>query len=209
MSSNSKGPGVRRFWQQRANGEYVDVRHIVQEHPDEALALADAIREAAAQDNSQARERMWLAHAQELARSGEGVTLGSLLRTSRQDVGLTTTALSTRVKERGVTLHPTAIDQLEADRVRVANVRTPGLWATLTEILGIDRHRLVATIRVALVGPRTEQRFTRMERGATSANRESFLRSRPATDQEDDVTNYVDWVRAELGLPTSPTDAVQ
>ena len=88
MNSSSQGPGVRRFWQARASGVEVDVAHIVQEHPDEALALADAIREAATQEDSAARERMWLARAQVLVRSGEEVTLGALLRTSRQDAGL-------------------------------------------------------------------------------------------------------------------------
>ena len=209
MSNGSRGPGVQRFWKARIRGIEVDVKAISQEHPDEALALADAIREAAKWEDSVARERMWLAHAQVLSRSGEEATLGTLLRSSREDAGLSTTALSSRVRERGVALPPTAIDQLEADRVKITNVKTPGLWLTLAEILQIDPHRLVAMIRDALSGPRTEQRFARMERGATVANRKSFLSGEISREREEGASSYIDWVRTELDLPSSPTDTVQ
>ena len=209
MSSSNRGQGVRKFWEARASGTEVDVTHIAQEHPDEALALADAIREAATQEDSAARERMWLARAQVLNRSGEGVTLGALLRTSREDAGLSTSALSSRVQDCGVRLLAAAIEQLEADRARITNVKIPGLWLTLAEILQIDRHRLVAMIQVALSGPRTAQRFTRMERGATATDREGFLGSELLSERREDATNYIDWVRADLGLPSSPADAIQ
>ena len=77
MSSSNRGQGVRKFWEARASGAEVDVKAIFEEHPDEALELADAIREAASQEDSVARERMWLARAQILNRSGEDVDLGS------------------------------------------------------------------------------------------------------------------------------------
>jgi hypothetical protein len=209
MSSSSRGQGVRKFWEARASGGEVDVKAIFDEHPDEALELADAIRKAASQEDSAAQERMWLARAQVLNRFGEDVTLGALLRTSREEEGLSTSALSLRVQGRGVRLLATAIEQLEADRTRITNVKTPHLWSTLAEILKIDRHRLVATIQVALSVPHTAQRFTRMERGATAANRKQLLTSELPSAEGEDATSYIDWVRADLGLPHSPSDAIQ
>ena len=209
MSSSNRGQGVQKFWEARTSGGEVDVKDIFEEYPDEALDLADAIREAASQEDSAARERMWLARAHVLNRAGEDVSLGALLRTFREEAGLSTSALSSRVQARGVRLQPTAIGLLEADRARITNVKIPGLWSTLSEILRIDRHRLIATIQVALSGPQTAQRFTRMERGATAANRERLLGIDLSSERREDVTSYVDWVRAELRLPSSPADAVQ
>ena len=209
MDSSYRGQGVEKFWEARASGAELDVKAIFEEHPDEALELADAIREAASQEESAAQERMWLARAQVLKRSGEDVSLGALLRTSREEAGLSVSALSLRAQGRGVRLLATAIEQLEADRTRITNVKTPGLWSTLAEILKIDRHRLVATIQVVLLGSQTAQRFTRMERGATAANRKRFLNSEPSSKQREDANSYIDWVRAELGLPPSSADAIQ
>lgn len=209
MSNSNRGPGVRRFWEARANGMEVDVKAILEEHPSEALELANAIREAAVQDDSAARERMWLARAQVLHRLGEEVTLGILLRTSREDAGLSTNVLSLRVQARGPHLLATAIEQLEADRARITNVRIPGLWAALAEILSIDRHELVATIQSTLSGPRAVHRFTRMARGATTANRNRLLSSELPSQREENVGSYLDWVRADLGLPPSSADTVQ
>ena len=209
MSSSGQGPGVRKFWKALANGAEVDVKAIFEEHPDEALELAGAIQDAATLEESVSRERMWLARAHILNRSGEKVTLGTLLRTSREDAGLSTGALASRVKEREVGLLVAAIEQLEADRVKITNVNIPGLWLALAEILQIDRHRLVAMIQGALSGPQTAQRFTRMERGASAATREQFLGSELSSKPREDTTSYIDRVRVELGLPSSPTDAIQ
>ena len=209
MSSSRHGPGVRWFWEARAAGRDVDPITIVREYPDEALALADAIRQAAAQDESGARERMWLARARVLDRAGEDVTLGTLLRQSRQDLDLRPTALSAKVEQRGAPLHPTAIEQLEEDRVPIMNVRTPGLWPALAEVLRIDRHQLVAAIRAALAGPQTTHRFTRMGRGATAADREKFLGDARSPDLDGGAASYIEWVRGELGLPSASTDAAQ
>ena len=209
MSDRSLGPGVQRFWKTRTRGEEVDVEAIVQEYPDEALDLADAIWEAARLDDALARERMWRVRAQVLNRSGEKVTLGALLRSSRENAGLSTADLNSKVRKRGVALPPTAIELLEADRVKITNVKTSGLWLTLAEILQIDLHRLVAMIRDALSGQQPEQRFTRMERGATVANRKSLLSDETSREGEEGAASYIEWVRTELGLPSSPTDAVQ
>ena len=209
MSNGGRGPGVQRFWKERKRGVDVDVEAIARDYPDEALDLADAIWEAARQDDSVARERMWLARTQVLSRSGEQISLGALIRSSREDASLSTTDLSYRVRERGVQLPPTAVEGLEADRVKITNVKTPGLWRTLAEVLQIDRHKLVATIRYALSDPKTTQTFTRMERGASPATRNTFLSSELAPKQNDESTSYINWVRTELGLPPTPTDTVQ
>ena len=209
MSSSGHGPGVRKFWDARAADTELDLRTIVHEYPDEALALADAIRQATAQEESETRERMWRARARVLGRVGEDVTLGALLRQSRQDVDLSPTALSAKVEQRGTLLHPTAIEHLEADRVAIMNVRTAGLWLALATVLRIDRHRLVAAIQAALVGPHPAQRFTRMDRGTKAVDRERFIVAAGAPERDQGAAGYIEWVRGELGLPSAPTDAAQ
>ena len=200
---------MRKFWDAHASGEEVDVAAIVQEHPGEALPLADALREVATQKESAAKENMWLARAEVLSQSGEDISLGGLIRTSRQYAGLSTSDLSARMRERGVSVQPTAIDLVEAGRVKITNMTTTGLWPALAEILEVDRHRLVATIRGTLTNPPSTQPFTRMNRGATSADRESLLGSGVVQQQEDSASSsYISWVRAELGLPPSLDDAV-
>ena len=182
---------------------------IVQEYPEEALAFADAMREVAAQEESVAREHMWLARVRVLDRAGEDVTLGTLLRQSRQDVDLSPTALSAKVEQRGTPLHPTAIDQLEADRVAIMNVRTAGLWLTLATVLQIDRHRLVAAIQAALAGPQPAHRFTRMGRGTKAVDRERFIVAAGSPERDQDAARYIEWARGELGLPSAASDAAQ
>ena len=208
MNNPSIGPGVRKFWEARATGEEVDIPAIVRKYPDEAVAIADAIREAAIQEDSLAQEGMWLARAQVLCRAGEDVSLGTLIRTSRQYAGLSTRELSHRVKERGVSLAPTAIAFVEAGTIDLTNVKTAGLWMALSEILEIDRHRLIATIRGTLATPRSTQRFTRMDRSATPTDRKSLLSGELTLRQDPSAVSYISWVRAELGLPTSLDDAV-
>ena len=203
MNNPKIGPGVRKFWEARTSDKEVDVPALVREYPDEAVAIADAIREAAIREESSVREGMWLARAQVLSQAGEDVSLGTLLRTSRQYAGLSTSDLSAKMREWGVSVQPTAIDLLEAERVRITNVTTPGLWSALAEILEVDRHRLVATIRGTLAKPQSTRRFTRMNRGATSADREGLLGSGVTPQQEDSAAIYIGWVRAELGLPPS------
>ena len=209
MSRTNRGQGVQKFWEARASGKQVDVQAIFEEHPNEALNLVDAIREAASLEDSLARERMWLARAHVLNRAGENVSLGALLRASREEVGLSTSALNSRMLARGIRLQPAAIGLLEGDRAKLTNVKIHGLWSALAEILRIDRHRLIASIQVALSDSQTAPRFTRMERGATAADRERLLGIDLASDIEKDEASYVDWVRSELGLPSSLADTVQ
>ena len=209
MTNTNRGAGVRRFLEAHASGEEIDVTAIVKEHPGEALALADAFREVAIQKESAAKERMWLARAEVLSQAGEDISLGGLIRTSREYAGLSTSDLSARMRERGVSVQPTAIDLFEAGRVTITNVTISGLWPALAEILDVDRHRLVATIRGTLANPQSTQSFTRMSRGATSADREGLLSSGVSPQQEDSAASYINWVREELGLPLSPADTVQ
>lgn len=208
MNSRNIGPGVRKFWEARSRGEEVDVPAIVREHPDEVVAIADAIREAAIREDSSVREGMWLARARVLGRAGEDVSLGTLIRTSRQYAGLSTRDLSYKVRERGVSLPPTAIEFVEAGKVDLTNVKTAGLWMALSEILEIDRHRLIATIRGTLENPRSTQGFTRMDRSATPADRKGLLSGGLTSRQEFPAASYISWVRAELSLPPSLDDTV-
>ena len=209
MNSGDRGPGVRKFWEALSRGTDVDVKAIFEEYPGEVLQLAGAIREAAKREDSLAREHMWLARAEVLTRAGEELTLGTMLRSSREDAGMSAGELGAKVRDRGVRLLEASIEQLEADRATITQVRIPGLWSTLAEILEIDRHRLVAMIQVALSGPETARRFTRMERGATAENRERSLSSELTSERHEDATDYVNWVRSDLGLPPSPTDPIQ
>ena len=209
MSSKNPGPGVQKFWKARARGEDVDVEAIIQEYPDETLDLAEAIWEAARLEDSAARERMWLARSRVLSRSGEEATLGALLRSSREDAGLSAATLSAKVRERGVALPPTEIDLLEAGRAKIADVKTPGVWLSLAEILQIDPYRLVAMIRDALAGQQTKKGFATMGLRTKASDRKSTLGSEIAREWEAGSASYIDWVRTELGLPSSPLDTVQ
>ena len=208
MRSKNLGPGVQRFWKARARGEDVDVEAIIQEYPDETLDLAEAIWEAARHEDSVARERMWLARTRVLSRSGEAATLGALLRSSREDAGLSAATLSAKIRERGVALPPTEIDQLEADRTKIANVKTPGVWLSLAEILQIDPYRLVAMIRDALSGQQTKQGFVTMGLRTKATDSKSILGGAISREREEGSASYIDWVRTELDLPSPPPDTV-
>ena len=164
MSSNSKGPGVRRFWQQ----SWLTARIRGCEGTLSKSTLMKPLSVGWTRFGRQRRRKnsqcqgnaCGLRDAQDTGnRSGERGNLGypySVL--PEQDVGLTTTALSTlgsKEREVGNCCIQRLSINLEADRVRVANVRTPGLWlATLTEISTESTDiRLVATDpSVALVG---------------------------------------------------------
>ena len=174
MASGDIGPGVRRFMDARTRGERVDVAALAREYPNEALELAEAVRRAAAQDDSRARQLMWFARAEVLNDAGEDATLGAILLAARRDRNLTTTALSNAVRRRGANLLPLAIDRLEANQVMVANV-DPAIWTAVVAELQIDRHLVVAGIQMALDAPRAGRSFTRMDRGASASDREKFL----------------------------------
>ena len=197
--SGRQGPGVRSFLEAHAAGGDIDVAAIVREHPGEALAVADAIREVAAMGRAAARVRMWRARARVLGAAGEDMTLGTLLRDFRRDARLTTTDLSGLVRARGMSLHPDAIERLEENEAHLGNVGE-SLWAALAEILGIDRHLLFVAVEGAAGSPRPARRFTRMAREATAADREATLQDAARAGSGEDAA-YLERVWAALGLP--------
>lgn len=207
MGNGGTGPGMRKFREAYAAGAEPDAAAIVREHPGEALALADAVIEAAAHKSSEGRMRMWTARAEVLRRAGEDVTLGAVLRRFREHSGLSRDALCAEMAGRGTALSPTALEQIEANRAPPANIRTPGLWPALAEALRIAPHHLVATIGIALSAPPRGPRSTRMERGATPEDRARFLgeaEERSGGAVPDEAARYLEWVKAELGLPPPP-----
>ena len=209
MGNGVTGPGVQKFREAYAAGAEPDVAAIVREHPDEALALANAVIKAAAHKSSEGRTRMWMARAEVLGRAGEDVTLGAVLRRFREHSGLSRDVLSAEMAERGTALSPTALEQIEANHAPIANIRTPGLWPALAGVLHIAPHQIVAAIEGALSAPRGP-RSTRMERGATPTDRERFLGEAKRADMRggqgpgEDAARYLEWVKAELGLPQPP-----
>ena len=198
--SGGHGPGVQMFLEAYEAGADMDIAAIVRAHPDEALAVASAIREAAETREAAARIRMWRARARALGEAGEDVTLGTLLRDYRQGAELTTTALSELVRERGGQLHHMAIGRLEENRAPIANVPET-VWPVLADVLGIDRHLLFVSIgdTAAAANP-SSPGFTRMERGATAADRERALGEAGGEDGGA-LDGYLERVRAALDLP--------
>ena len=210
MGNGDTGPGVRKFREAYDAGSEPDAAAIVREHPGEALALADAVIAAAAHKASEGRTRMWTARAEALGRTGEDVTLGAVIRRFREHSRLSRDALSAELRERGTALSPTALEQIETNQAPIANIRTPDLWSALADVLRIAPHQLVATIGIALSAPRRGPRSTRMERGATPADRARFLGEAERGDEsggaglDEDAARYLEWVKAELGLPQPP-----
>lgn len=201
MTSGEIGPGVRRFMEARARGERADLAALAREYPNEAFDLAEAVRRAAVQDDSRARQLMWFARAEVLNDAGEDATLGAVLRAARRERNLTTTALSNAVRKRGANLVPLAIDRLEANQAPVANV-DPAVWTALVAELQIDRHLVVAGIQMALDAPRAQRSFTRMDRTASASDREKFLGGTIAS-QQNSGADYLERVRTALGLPSA------
>lgn len=207
MASSKDGPGVRRFWAARDRGQEADIAALGHEYPEEALDLARAARQAAAREDSLAREQMWLARAEILSRVGEDETLGTLLRRARNELGLTTAALSAALRTRGARIPPLALDRLEENRVTVTNVEEE-IWPAMVRELGIEPHRVIAAIRLAIAEPRASQAFTRMDRATSVSDREKFLGGAGSTEPDMGSGAYLDRVRAALGLPSASRDAV-
>ena len=208
MTNSEIGPGVRRFREARARGDEPDAAALVHEYPDEVLDLADELRRAAARDDSIAREQMWLARAAVLRNAGEDVTLGAMLRSARSRRGLTITTLIDAVQERGETLHPMVVEQLEANQATASNV-PPEVWPVMVEELQIDRHRALAGIAIAVSAPRADRAFTRMDRSASASDREKFLDEEASSGSNAVAADYLERVRAALGLPSTLDDAIQ
>lgn len=198
--SGGHGPGVRMFLEAYEAGADMDVAAIVRAHPGEALAVAGAIREAAEARADAARIRMWRARARALGEAGEDATLGTLLRDYRQGAKLTADALSDLLRERGGELHHMAIGRLEENRALIANVPET-VWPALADVLGIDRHLLFVSIGDAAEGNLSSPSFTRMERGATAADRERAL-GEAGREGDGSLDDYLERVRAALGLPS-------
>lgn len=197
--SGGDGPGVQMFRQAYKDNADMDVAAIVRAHPGEAIAIASAIREAAEIREGVARIRMWSARAHALGEAGEDVTLGTLLRDYRQGADLTATALSELVRERGGQLHHMAIGHLEENRAPIANV-PEAVWPVLADVLGIDRHLLFVSISGTAAENLSGPSFTRMERGATAADREQALGG-DAGNEDRSLDDYIERVRDALGLP--------
>ena len=208
MSSTGVGPGVRQFREARARGDEPDAAALAQEYPDEALDLVAVVRWAAARDDSIAREQMWRARAAVLSSAGEDVTLGAMLRAARNRRGLSIRALVDAARERGASLHPMAVERLEANQAAVSNV-APEIWSAVIEELQIDHHRALAGIALAVSAPLANRAFTRMGRGASDSDRERLLDEATPSGSGTVGDDYLERVRAEFGLPSTLDDAMQ
>lgn len=208
MTSAEIGPGVRRFIEMRARGERPDVPALASRYPKEALDLVEAARRAAVQDESRARELMWFARAEVLRDAGQDSSIGAALRRARRERKLSITLLSSALRERGVELLPIAIDHLEENRVTIKNV-DPEVWSAVIEELQIDRHLVVAGIQMALDAPSTSPSFTRMDRRASTSDREEFLAEATASPPDEGAAEYLERVRQALGLPSALDDTPQ
>ena len=174
MTSSTIGPGVLRFRDLLDRGEEVDVAAITLEYPEEALALADEVRQAIARDSFLARERMWRARIEVLRDAGEDASLGTTIRSERTERGLTVAALARAIRERGGDLSSAGLRQIEANQVDT-NVE-PATWRAVIDEMDLDSHTLVAEIWVAL-----------SDQGVPKPEAEAYLER----------------VRAELGMPTA------
>ena len=174
MSSNTMGPGVRRFRDLRAQGERVDVAAITREYPGEALALADETRHAIVRDSSLARERAWLSRIEVRRAAGEDASLGATIRGERTERGLTVAALARAVRDHGVDLSAAELRRIEANEVDTN--APPEIWPAVIAKLHFDGYTIVAEIGVAL-----------SDQGVP----------------EPEIEAYLERVRAELGLPTA------
>ena len=144
MSSNTMGPGVRRFRDLRAQGERVDVAAITREYPGEALALADETRHAIVRDSSLARERAWLSRIEVRRAAGEDASLGATIRGERTERGLTVAALARAVRDHGVDLSAAELRRIEANEVDTN--APPEIWPAVMAELHFDGYTIVAEI---------------------------------------------------------------
>ena len=171
MTSGMIGPGVRRLREALVQGERPDGADLIREYPDEASAITDEVRNASVRD-SMARERTWLIRARVLGGAGEDVALGTTVRGERTERGLTRKALTQAVRERGANLRPAALAELEANRMASVD---PAVWSALIAELELDRHEVVAGVRMALAAEQLP---------------------------ELDVEAHLERLRGALGLPT-------
>ena len=140
------GPGVRRLRKALARGERIDGADLIREYPGEASAIADEVRNSSVRD-SMARERTWLIRARVLGDAGEDVSLGTTLRGERTERGFTRKALARAVQRRGVAVSPAMLAEIEMNRMTGVE---PAVWLALIAELELDRHEVVAGVRMAL-----------------------------------------------------------
>ena len=101
-----------------------------------------------------------------------------------------------------------AVEQLEANQAPVGNV-APEVWWVIIEELQIDHHRALAGIALAVSAPQANHAFTRMERGARDSDRERLLDDAASSGSGAVGGEYLERVRAALGLPSTLDDAMQ
>ena len=186
MASGESGPGLRKFREATARGEYVDVLTLMDEFPEEALAIVDEVQAPSAQDSSIMRERMWLARDEVERDAGRDADLGALLRTEREYRGITVADLARSVQVRGVNLDAATLERLEANQGVDID---PGVWAAVVAELELDRHHVVANIRRSLSPLRAE-----------GEPLSGAMLSREPTRE---VADYLDRVRSALGHTNS------
>ena len=186
MTNDSVGPGLQKLRDALARGEDVDVAVLMDEYPDEELALADEGEEPTPAELSVTRELMWLARAEVEHDAGRDASLGTTLRRAREYQGVSAGDLVRAVQARGASVDATTLEGLEANQGVDID---PGAWAALAAELDLDGHQIVASIRIAFAPLREEGEPLS---GAT-------LLREPTRE----VADYLDRVRSALGLPTA------
>jgi hypothetical protein len=202
--ADSDGPGVERFWNEIERGLEPDLADLSRLFPDETLALAQAMQQAAQQAGARTRERMWETRNRLLVEQGNKVSLGASLRAKRVALRLSEEALARRLSEEGVQIVSDAVRLLEQDRLSPIRVRPAHVWAAVARVLSFDAAQLMSLLELAAGQPRGAQQFARMERGSSTEDREAFLTS---VHTEDDTAGaaarrYLEDVRRILGLPS-------
>ena len=129
---------------------------LMDEYPDEALAIVDEVQAPTARDWSIMRERMWLAREEAEIDVGRDAGLGTVLRHARERRGVTVAGLARSLEGRGIGLDASALEQLEADQGVDID---PEVWAAVVDELGLDRHHVVANIRRTLSPLRAEGEY--------------------------------------------------
>ena len=192
MTNDSIGPGLQKLRDALARGEDVDVAVLMDEYPDEELAIADEGEEPNLADLSVTRELMWLARAEVEHDAGRDASLGATLRRAREYQGVSAGDLVRAVLARGANLDSTTLEGIEANQVVDID---PAAWAAVAAELDLDGHQIVASIRIALAPLREE-----------GEPLSGAMLSREPTRE---VADYLDRVRSALGIPTAaPLDDV-
>src|SRR4051812_36900415 len=95
--TDKTGQAVAQFWRLIDAGEQPDVAELARQYPDEAIALATAMREAARRRNMLVHEQLWRARSSVLTQRDAALRLGELLRVRRVALGLTPKTMTTQL----------------------------------------------------------------------------------------------------------------